>query len=158
MMKIFVYIGIVLTIAACSSVPRFTSKDNLHEEAIVETDSLTTSYSNPPADSILATETGIASYYAEPFHGRKTANGQIYDMYALTAAHPTFPLGTIAKVTNLKNGKSVILTINDRMPKHPQRIVDLSLGVAKKLDMVNDGLARVRIDILKWGDNKYYSP
>lgn len=117
-----------------------------------------TVYANPDTETVLETEVGIASYYAEPFHGRKTANGEIYDMHGLTAAHPSFPLGTIARVTNLKNGKSVLLKINDRMPRHPQRIVDLSLGVAKKLDMVKDGLAKVRIDILKWGDNKYYSP
>ncbi len=157
------YLSIILllaTLSGCASAPRFTSVEQIEKD--VKTDikkpEEVTVYSNITEEKILETEIGIASYYAERFHGRKTANGEIYNMYDLTAAHPTFPLGTIARVTNLKNGKSVLIKINDRMPKHPNRIIDLSYGTAKELDMVKDGLAKVRIDILKWGDDKYFSP
>lgn len=100
----------------------------------------------------LETVTGVASYYADKFNGRLTSNGEIYDMYGLTAAHPTYPHGTIIRVTNLGNGKSVVVRINDRMPYRPDRIIDLSLGTAMELDMVEDGLAEVKLEILEWGE------
>ena len=75
-------------------------------------------------------------------------------MYGISAAHQTYPMGTLLRVTNLKNNKSVILRVNDRMPYNPERIIDLSLGAAEKLDMVQDGLAEVRIDVLKFGNGK----
>lgn len=91
---------------------------------------------------------GIASWYGEPFHGRRTANGEVYDMYRLTAAHKTAPLGTRAIVTNLANGRSVRVRINDRGPFVGNRILDLSYAAAQQLDMVEDGLAPVRIRFL----------
>lgn len=96
---------------------------------------------------------GVASYYAGKYHGRLTSNGEIYDMYGLTAAHPSYPHETILRVTNLSNNKSVIIRINDRMPKRPDRIIDLSYGTALELDMVEDGITKVKLEILKWGDN-----
>ncbi len=159
MKNLFVVIILSFLFVACASAPRFTSVDNIKFEK-TEAVKDTIKFADTPElpDSVLAVEIGIASYYAEPFHGRKTANGEIYNMYDLTAAHPTFPLGTIARATNLKNGKSVIIKINDRMPKHPERIIDLSYGTAKALGFVNDGLAKIKLEILKWGDNKYISP
>lgn len=92
---------------------------------------------------------GIASWYGREYHGRTTANGEIYNMYGITAAHKTLPFGTIVKVTRKENGKSVILKINDRGPFIEGREIDLSFGAARALDMVNDGIAPVQIAILK---------
>ena len=97
-------------------------------------------------------ERGIASWYGEEFHGRPTSSGEIYDMHALTAAHKLMPLGTVAKVTNLENGRSVTVKINDRGPFIDDRIIDLSYGSAGSIDMVETGLAPVEIEVLKWGE------
>ena len=98
---------------------------------------------------------GISSFYAEDFHGKLTANGEIYDMYGLTAAHKTLPLNTIVRVTNLVNNKSLILRINDRGPYVKGRILDCSYGAAKKLDFIIQGTTDVKIEVIEWGDNKY---
>jgi rare lipoprotein A len=99
--------------------------------------------------------TGVSSFYAEAFHGKLTANGEVYDMYGVTAAHKTLPLNTVARVTNLENNKSLILRINDRGPYVKGRILDCSYGAAKKLDFINNGTAKVKIEVIDWGDNKY---
>ena len=99
-------------------------------------------------------ETGIASYYAHDFHGKPTSSGEIFDMYAMTAAHKKLPLGTVVRVKNLDNGKAVTVTINDRGPFVKKRIIDLSLGSARVIDMVEAGTARVRISVIKWGKGK----
>ena len=98
---------------------------------------------------------GTSSFYAEDFHGKLTANGEIYDMYGLTAAHKTLPLNTVARVTNLDNGKSLILRINDRGPYIEGRMLDCSYGAAKKLDFIKQGTAKVQVDIIEWGDGEY---
>jgi len=90
-------------------------------------------------------QTGIASWYGKKFHGHLTSNGEIYDMYAMSAAHKNLPLPTYLKVTNLTNNKSVIVRVNDRGPFHQKRIVDLSYSAAYKLDMLKTGTARVKI-------------
>jgi rare lipoprotein A len=94
-------------------------------------------------------QTGIASYYARKFHGRRTASGERYDMYALTAAHPRLPFGTMVKVTNLSNKRTVIVRINDRGPHTKKRVIDLSLAAAKRIDMVRSGTARVLVEVAK---------
>ncbi len=91
-------------------------------------------------------EGGVASYYAHQYHGRTTANGEIFDMNAMTAAHKTLPFGTRVKVTNLQNGKSVTVRINDRGPFVKGRIIDLSFAAAKRLDIVEAGIARVKLE------------
>lgn len=88
---------------------------------------------------------GIASYYAEHHHGRKTASGEIFNMHAMTAAHKTLPLGSRVKVTNANNGKSVIVKINDRGPYIKGRVIDLSKGAAIQLGMIQTGTAHVSI-------------
>ena len=98
---------------------------------------------------------GISSYYGPKFHGKLTANGEIFDMYGVTAAHKEFPFGTVTRVTNEKNGKSLIIRINDRGPYIDGRILDCSFGAAKKLDFVGEGTAPVKIEILEWGDGEY---
>lgn len=101
-------------------------------------------------------QVGIASYYGSKFHKKRTANGEIFNMYKVSAAHKTYPLGTKVKVTNLENGKSIKLIINDRGPFAKSRILDLSYKAARKLDFVNQGTTKVRIDVIRLGDNKYY--
>lgn len=90
-------------------------------------------------------KTGVASWYGKLFHGRRTSNGEIFDMYAMTAAHTTLPLPTYVEVTNLSNRQKIIVRINDRGPFHGNRIIDLSYVAAKKLGIVATGTARVRI-------------
>jgi rare lipoprotein A len=102
------------------------------------------------------TQIGIASYYGSKFHKKRTANGEIFNMYKVSAAHKTYPLGTKVKVTNLENGKSIKLIINDRGPFAKSRILDLSYKAARKLDFVNQGTTKVRIDVIRLGDNKYH--
>lgn len=97
-------------------------------------------------------ETGYASYYGQKFHGRRTSNLEVYDMYAFTAAHRTLPLPSFARVTNLDNGKSVIVRINDRGPFHDGRLVDLSFAAAVKLGVYPHGTARVRVHGLTAAD------
>ena len=93
---------------------------------------------------------GYASWYGGKFHGRRTANGEIYDMYKLTAAHRLLPLPTKVRVVNLENGKSVVVRVNDRGPfvDTHKRIIDLSRGAAARLDMLDKGVARVRIETI----------
>ena len=99
---------------------------------------------------------GIASYYGKKFHRKLTANGQKFNMYKVSAAHKTLPLGTRIRVTNLKNGRSLTMTIIDRGPFVKGRILDVSYKAAKKLSFVNEGTTKVRIDVLRLGSNRYY--
>ena len=92
---------------------------------------------------------GMASYYGPGFHGKLTANGEKYNMNGKTAAHKTLPFNTRVKVTNLENGKSVIVRINDRGPYKKRRIIDLSVGAAKEIGLIQSGVAEVKIKILK---------
>lgn len=91
---------------------------------------------------------GVASWYGRKFHGRKTSNGEIYDMYAMTAAHKTLPLGVHVRVTHLQNGHSVIVRVNDRGPFVAGRIIDLSYSAATKLGIVDAGTAKVQVQAL----------
>ncbi len=91
---------------------------------------------------------GVASWYGSKFHGRKTSNGEIYDMYAMTAAHKTLPLGVYVKVTHLQSGRSVIVRVNDRGPFVAGRIIDLSYAAAGQLGMADAGTAQVQVEAL----------
>lgn len=93
-------------------------------------------------------ERGIASWYGENFHGLVTANGEIYDMEALTGAHRTFPFGTVVRVTNVVNGEHVRVRINDRGPYVNGRILDLSFAAARQLDMVKHGVSAVQLEVI----------
>lgn len=120
-----------------------------------------------PADPVIALpelpgensewdETGYASWYGGKFQGRLTANGEIFDTHKITAAHKTLPFNTIVIVTNMENGKSVEVRINDRGPFVAERIIDLSMAAAKEIDMVARGVAKVGINIIKMGDGKTF--
>lgn len=91
---------------------------------------------------------GTASYYSDVLEGRKTANGEIFSQKKLTAAHRTLPFNTLVKVTNLKNDSSVIVRINDRGPYAKNRIIDLSKAAAKELDMLDNGVAQVKVEVI----------
>ena len=117
-------------------------------------------HGNPPVYSVLGKryyvlatadgylERGVASWYGPTFHGESTSNGEKYDMYAMTAAHKTLPLPTYARVTNLKNGRSVTVRINDRGPFVSNRLIDLSYSAAAKLDMLKEGTTLVEVRAL----------
>src|SRR5246500_1202868 len=91
-------------------------------------------------------EEGLASWYGDDFHGRLTANGEVFDMGSLTAAHPTLPMPCYARVTNLSNGKSLIVRVNDRGPYHGNRLIDVSNKAAELLEFKGNGVARVRVE------------
>jgi rare lipoprotein A len=105
------------------------------------------------ANAVPASELqGLASYYAEPYHGRRTASGEVFDSYQeLTAAHRTLPFNTVVKVTNQENGKDVEVRINDRGPFVDGRVIDLSFKAAREIDMVRAGVAPVKLTVLKQG-------
>jgi rare lipoprotein A len=103
---------------------------------------------------VLLTLEGVASYYADDFNGRLTSNGETYDMNGMTCAHRNFPFGTRIRVTNLDNTRVAIVRVNDRGPFHDGRIIDLSLGAAKELGVIGAGTARVRLEVIEWGNGK----
>jgi rare lipoprotein A len=144
-----------LFIFHCSSAPRYTSGKSKNIPSAKNTTNKTSLNTKSSFSKHRKTMKGVSSFYAEDFHGKLTANGEIYDMYGLTAAHKTLPLNTIVRVTNIFNNKSLILRINDRGPYVKGRILDCSYGAAKKLEFVNEGTAEVKIDVIEWGDNKY---
>jgi rare lipoprotein A len=138
---------------SCASTPRFAERDGQH----------TGDHKSPPqtekplrqnSGKILLTIEGIASYYANDFNGKQTSNGEIFDMNALTAAHRTFPFGTKVRVTNLENNKIVVVRVNDRGPFKEGRMMDLSMGAAKEIDLIRTGTARVRLEVLEWGNGQ----
>lgn len=98
-------------------------------------------------------QSGVASWYGPGFHGKKTASGEVYNMYDLTAAHSTLPLNTVVKVTNLSNKREVTVRVNDRGPFVGDRVIDLSLAAATKLDMVKPGTVPVQVTVLSPGSS-----
>ncbi|HEY3971377.1 MAG TPA: septal ring lytic transglycosylase RlpA family protein [Candidatus Sulfotelmatobacter sp.] len=105
-----------------------------------------------PADAKpLAVETGLASWYGPPYHNRRGSNGEVYNMHAMTAAHRTYPLGSIVRVTNLKTGHTALVRITDRGPFISGRVLDLSLAAAHKLDVWQPGVAEVKVELMQSG-------
>src|ERR1700736_4662082 len=99
-----------------------------------------------PEEDVNYREDGLASWYGDDFHGRLTANGEVFDMGSLTAAHPTLPMPCYARVTNLSNGKSLVVRVNDRGPYHGNRVMDVSSRAAELLEFRGNGIARVRVE------------
>ena len=97
------------------------------------------------------TQRGVASWYGEPFHGRKTASGEVYDMHGLSAAHKELPLGTVVWVKNLDNGRELELRVNDRGPFVKGRVLDVSYAAAKRLGMVGPGTAKIELRVVRLG-------
>src|SRR6184192_2090272 len=117
------------------------SRPNVPKSAVLE--------SRRKADSSKPYQVGTASWYGSYFHGRATASGEPYNMYDLTAAHRRLPLGSLVRVTNLRNGRAVVVRINDRGPYVAPRIIDVSYSVARILEFKSQGLQRVRLDVVQ---------
>jgi rare lipoprotein A len=146
-------IGLVATVLlGCTSSSRFAGRGERTKE--IRTSQRTEQPEKNPTGKSLLTLEGIVSYYAHDFHGKQTSNGETFDMRALTAAHRVFPFGTKVRVTNLENNKSVIVRVNDRGPFVEGRIMDLSMGAAKEIDLIRNGTARARLEVLEYGDGK----
>ena len=160
-MKIILPMSLLfLMVVGCGSSSRFSSGENRSKnkypyeskkpekndkvlEPVIKDE-----YNNNP---VLESQTGVASYYSDKFDGKKTSFGEVFKKNDLTAAHLKYPYNTILRVINLLNNKSVILRINDRKPDFNGRIIDVSYGAAKKLDMLKNGITEVKIEVLKWG-------
>ena len=105
----------------------------------------------PAGAQPISSETGLASWYGPPYHNRRGSNGEVYNMHAMTAAHRTYPLGSIVRVTNIKTGHTALVRITDRGPFIPGRILDLSLAAARKIDVWQPGVATVRVELMQSG-------
>ena len=139
-----------LLLYSCTISPRYNASTNKSSTSKINKYKKTKLVSNKKI------QTGVSSWYGPNFHGKLTANGETFNMYAKSAAHNTLPLGTVVRVTNLDNEKSIILTINDRGPFAKNRILDCSAAAAKELGFYVKGTAPVSIEVIELGDNKYY--
>ncbi len=170
-MKRFFLPFLLIVLAGCSSAPEkrpggYYKDDGPHEKPPANLDAIPDAkprteplhkFANRPYDRFGKTYTplasaagfkqrGLASWYGKKFHGQKTSSGELYDMYAMTAAHPTLPIPSYVRVTNLANRKSVVVRVNDRGPFHGDRIIDLSYAAAHKLGFVQRGSAEVEVE------------
>ena len=152
-----IYYCIILTLFSCTASPRYSSLPNVKQKPIKKNISKFSSKNNINKKNIKVGDviTGVSSWYGPNFHGKLTANGEVFDQYGVTAAHKTLPLGTVVRVTNIDNGKSIILRINDRGPYVGNRILDCSYGAATKLGFKDLGTANVKIKIIEIGDGVY---
>jgi rare lipoprotein A len=140
-------------LVGCTSTPRFAGREEQHSGER-KSPAQTEHPMQQNSGKILLTLEGIVSFYAHDFHGKQTSNGETFDMNALTAAHRTFPFGTKVRVTNLESNKTVVVRVNDRGPFKEGRIMDLSMGAAKEIDLIRTGTARVRLEVLEWGNGQ----
>lgn len=155
-MKTLITLLLIAILLSCSSAPRFNSKqvekfEKRNRTFFSSNETQIDTFYN--LSNSVETVVGLASFYADDFDGKMTANGEIYNMYELTAAHKTYPFNTMIRVTNLANNKTVIVRINDRGPVPENRIIDLSLGAAIQLGMDNAGVQEVRLEIIEFGIN-----
>lgn len=137
-----------ILLISCTAAPRYThaQSDSTTAPDIVTSPDDDAGASQQASGNFY--QTGEASYYANKFHGRKTASGQRYDRSKFTAAHRTLPFGTMVRVTNQKNNLTVTVRVNDRGPQKRSRIIDLSAAAAKEIKMISDGIVRVGIEIV----------
>ncbi len=143
--QVAVTVAILTTMGAAHGPNTVEKTSGAASTAAVQTASVATP---KPAKATKPYQVGPASWYGKFFHGKQTASGETYNMYEMTAAHPDLPLGTKLKVTDLHNGKSVIVRVNDRGPLVPGRIIDLSYGAAQELGFTAKGVQKVRLDIV----------
>ena len=165
MIKVIPLSVLFILIVGCGSSSRFSSGNKTPDKYPYKDKNTTVTRKSdkkekelPPAKldeyrnfPVLEVQTGVASYYGEKFDGKKTSFGEVFKKNDLTAAHLKYPYNTILRVINLLNNKSVILRINDRKPDFNGRVIDVSYGAAKILDMLINGITEVRIEVLKWG-------
>lgn len=155
MKKILLIFFALFFLLNCSSAPRYHSGKARREP--VQKKGTNKKGSTKKSASLLTIKRNkkavfTSSYYGRKFHGRPTASGEIFDMYGETAAHKELPLGTILKVTYLKTGKSVIVKVNDRGPFIAGRDLDLSYGAARKIGLLADGVGKVKVTVIHWGE------
>jgi rare lipoprotein A len=142
--SLFIFIGFAVLIATCAT-PDYSPPPAKPTPRHPKPYRVFGTWYQPIPNARGFEQTGVASWYGKDFHGRKTSNGEVYDMYGMTAAHKTLPLGTFVRVRNLENGKSVDVRVNDRGPFARGRIIDLSYSAAKRIGMVGPGTARVNV-------------
>lgn len=153
-----VYCIVILMLCSCVASPRYSSSNlNNKKTTTKKYNPKFSKKGNPKAENVRVGDiiSGVSSWYGPNFHGKLTANGEVFDQYGVTAAHKTLPLGTVARVTNIDNGKSLILRINDRGPYVGDRILDCSYGAATKLGFKDLGTANVEVKIIELGDGVY---
>ena len=166
----FSIVSVYIVLVACSSITEQSDrapsspKDVSAVPNAIPKDEPRSKYGNPASYKVLGKryytlassegyhEKGIASWYGAKFHGRRTSSGELYDMYAMTAAHKTLPLPTYVEVTNLSNGRKVIVKVNDRGPFHSNRLIDLSYSAAKQLGIMSKGTGMVEIRAISAGE------
>ncbi|MDN3609298.1 septal ring lytic transglycosylase RlpA family protein [Vibrio ostreicida] len=168
--SLFVFLCTITLLAGCSSTPskRYSIDDDIAPEAPISVEHIEDAHPQYEPYSLGGNsdytlrgqryqiikqpegfqQEGKASWYGKKFHGHKTSNGEVYDMYSMTAAHKTLPIPSYVKVTNKDNNKTAIVRINDRGPFHPGRIIDLSFAAATKLDVIKTGTANVAIEVI----------
>ena len=163
-LTIAMLIGAWLLLASCGQAVNWGDSADSSPQRTTQQSEKRSSRGNPPFYEVFGQryyvldssdqfkERGVASWYGKKFHGKQTSSGVIYDMHAMTAAHKTLPLPTKVRVRNLKNGRSIIVTVNDRGPFIDNRIIDLSYAAATRLDMVGAGTALVEIEALQERD------
>jgi rare lipoprotein A len=169
-MKDVILLFFLLLLAGCGSTPKggYYKDDGPHERPPANLDRIADAvprheplhkYANRPYEALGKRfvpmisvqpfkQRGLASWYGKRYHGQKTSSGETYDMYAMTAAHPTLPIPSYARVTNVANGKSVVVRINDRGPFKSERVIDLSYVAAHKLGFIQAGQARVEVEAI----------
>ena len=169
--RFWTLMGLSLLLTACGSGPKFSSRDGVSASLPPPKDIASipdpvpraeppSNYGNPDSYVVFGrryhtlkdgrgyNERGIASWYGSKFHGRRTSSGEPYDMYAMTAAHKSLPLPSYARVTNLRNNRSVIVRVNDRGPFHDNRLIDLSYTAAWKLGIIGEGTGLVEVSVI----------
>ncbi|MBD3241753.1 MAG: septal ring lytic transglycosylase RlpA family protein [Chitinivibrionales bacterium] len=152
--RLFAVLVALALLAECTSSARYTRDNPTPAQQTARTEPSPkprrkTPPRTKPQPSSRASFSGVASYYGPGFHGKQTANGERFDMHGMTAAHRTLPFGTRLRVTNRNNGKSVVVRVNDRGPFKKGRVLDVSYGAAKRLDMLGSGTAPVDAVILE---------
>tara|TARA_Y100001970_G_scaffold285390_1_gene404962 strand:- start:51331 stop:51822 length:492 start_codon:yes stop_codon:yes gene_type:complete len=152
-----IYCFIILVLCSCTASPRYSSSSNAKKQSIKKNVSKFSNNRSLRNKNVKVGDVirGVSSWYGPNFHGKLTANGEVFDQYGVTAAHKTLPLGTVVRVTNIDNDKSIILRINDRGPYVGNRILDCSYGAATKLGFKDLGTANVEIKIIEIGDGVY---
>jgi len=144
-------LALFLCVASLGAAQGPNSSGTGHDRSKSKTTSTSAQVAHPkPPKKLGPYQVGTASWYGEQFDGKETASGEPFDMYDLSAAHPTLPLGTRVKVTNLRNRKSVVVLVNDRGPVVEGRIIDLSYAAAQVLGFQDKGLQRVRLDVVQF--------
>ena len=153
--RVLLYVLISTFCLTCSASPRYHSGGKKPLPSVSKKQKKTKKNKKSSFNKTKKVYRGISSYYGPKFHGKLTANGEIFDMYGVTAAHKELPFNTTVRVTNENNGKSILIRINDRGPYVGNRILDCSFGAAKKLGFVGEGTAPVKIEVIEWGDGEY---